>query len=208
MKISGHSLGAGVASIAGAWAALQWPAADIQVVTFGSPMPGNAMFAEVREFEPACAAATYVTQSVCPAGAAPCAAACNVHRDPGWRHPQAVSHGFCYISAILTHKGLSMQLYKLLVGRQNRVVHSLDIVPALPPLVNYAPVDYGVPFQLSSLGRAAAGCRRLSEFAPGSSPLGGSMSVRTALLLFLRRLHVHRAPARPGSDGCAKPDDC
>jgi len=44
----------------------------------------------------------------------------------------------------------SVQLYKLLVGRQNRVVHSLDIVPALPPLDNYAPVDYGVPFQLCS----------------------------------------------------------
>ncbi len=110
MKISGHSLGAGVASIAGVWAALQWPAADIQVVTFGSPMPGNAMFAEVRKFEPALAAATYVTQSVCTADAAPCAAACNAKRDPGWRHPRAAfSHGFCYILAILIHKGLSIR---------------------------------------------------------------------------------------------------
>lgn len=46
--VSGHSLGGGVALIAGAWAALQWPAADVQVVTLGSPMPGNAQFAEVR----------------------------------------------------------------------------------------------------------------------------------------------------------------
>jgi Lipase (class 3) len=46
--VAGHSLGGGVALIAGAWAALQWPAADVQVVTLGSPMPGNAQFAEVR----------------------------------------------------------------------------------------------------------------------------------------------------------------
>jgi hypothetical protein len=36
-----------------------------------------------------------------------------------------------------------MQLYKLLVGRQQRAVHTLDIVPALPPLNGYASVDYG-----------------------------------------------------------------
>lgn len=78
--VSGHSLGGGVALIAGAWAALQWPAADVQVVTLGSPMPGNAQFAE---------------------------------------------------------------LFKLLVGRSQRAVHTLDVVPALPPLDDYRPVDYG-----------------------------------------------------------------
>ena len=36
-----------------------------------------------------------------------------------------------------------LQLYKLLVGRQQRVVHTLDVVPALPPLDGYASVDYG-----------------------------------------------------------------
>lgn len=36
-----------------------------------------------------------------------------------------------------------MQLFKLLVGRQQRTVHALDVVPALPPLDNYASVDYG-----------------------------------------------------------------
>lgn len=35
-----------------------------------------------------------------------------------------------------------MQVVKLLAGRQGRVVHALDIVPALPPLDNYAHVDY------------------------------------------------------------------
>lgn len=38
---------------------------------------------------------------------------------------------------------MSLQLFKLLVGRQQRAVHTLDVVPALPPLDNYAPVDYG-----------------------------------------------------------------
>mmetsp|Transcript_18367 Transcript_18367/g.55306 ORF Transcript_18367/g.55306 Transcript_18367/m.55306 type:complete len:738 (+) Transcript_18367:203-2416(+) len=77
--VSGHSLGAALATIAGPWAALTWPAADVRVVTFGAPLTGNEQFAEV---------------------------------------------------------------VKLLAGRQGRVVHALDIVPALPPLDNYAHVDY------------------------------------------------------------------
>lgn len=35
------------------------------------------------------------------------------------------------------------QLFKLLVGRSQRAVHTLDVVPALPPLDDYRPVDYG-----------------------------------------------------------------
>ena len=46
--IAGHSLGAGVASLAAPWAALQWPSADVRCVTFGNPKPGNAAFARVR----------------------------------------------------------------------------------------------------------------------------------------------------------------
>ncbi|KAK9819269.1 hypothetical protein WJX81_002184 [Elliptochloris bilobata] len=38
---TGHSLGGGLASLAGVWAALQWPAADVRVVALGSPMVGN-----------------------------------------------------------------------------------------------------------------------------------------------------------------------
>ena len=34
-------------------------------------------------------------------------------------------------------------MVKLLAGTQNRVVHTLDIVPALPPLKNYSATDYG-----------------------------------------------------------------
>ncbi len=45
--VSGHSLGGGVAAIAGPWAALTWPAADVRVVDFGAPMSGNAQFAQV-----------------------------------------------------------------------------------------------------------------------------------------------------------------
>jgi predicted lipase len=45
--ITGHSLGAAIASVAGPWASLTWPAADVRVVTFGSPLPGNSQFAEV-----------------------------------------------------------------------------------------------------------------------------------------------------------------
>ncbi len=37
----------------------------------------------------------------------------------------------------------TVQVVKLLAGTQNRVVHTLDIVPALPPLKNYAATDYG-----------------------------------------------------------------
>ena len=44
---AGHSLGAGVASLAASWAALQWPAADVRCVTFGNPKPGNAAYARV-----------------------------------------------------------------------------------------------------------------------------------------------------------------
>lgn len=46
--VSGHSLGAALATIAGPWAALTWPAADVRVVTFGAPLTGNEQFAEVR----------------------------------------------------------------------------------------------------------------------------------------------------------------
>lgn len=44
---AGHSLGAGVASLAATWVALQWPAADIRCVTFGNPKPGNQVYSEV-----------------------------------------------------------------------------------------------------------------------------------------------------------------
>ena len=43
----GHSLGAGVASLAAPWAALQWPGADIRCVTFGNPKPGNQAYSDV-----------------------------------------------------------------------------------------------------------------------------------------------------------------
>ena len=42
----GHSLGGGVATLCGVWAALMWPAADVRVVTFGSPKVGNSDFAQ------------------------------------------------------------------------------------------------------------------------------------------------------------------
>ena len=45
---TGHSLGAGVASLCGLWATLQWVEADVRVVTFGSPAVGNQQFADVR----------------------------------------------------------------------------------------------------------------------------------------------------------------
>lgn len=44
---SGHSLGAGLATLCGVWAALQWPATDVRVVTMGSPAVGNLEFARV-----------------------------------------------------------------------------------------------------------------------------------------------------------------
>ena len=44
---AGHSLGAGVASLAAPWAALQWPGADIRCVTFGNPKPGNQAYSDV-----------------------------------------------------------------------------------------------------------------------------------------------------------------
>ena len=47
---AGHSLGAGVASLAATWAALQWPGADIRCVTFGNPKPGNQAYADVSWF--------------------------------------------------------------------------------------------------------------------------------------------------------------
>ncbi|KAK9786889.1 hypothetical protein WJX73_001830 [Symbiochloris irregularis] len=42
----GHSLGGGVASLCGVWAAQTWPAADVRVVTFGSPKVGNQDWAQ------------------------------------------------------------------------------------------------------------------------------------------------------------------
>lgn len=41
----GHSLGAGLATICGPWAAETWPASDVRVVNFGSPKAGNQEFA-------------------------------------------------------------------------------------------------------------------------------------------------------------------
>ena len=35
------------ATLCGVWAALQWPAADVRVVTMGSPAVGNDAFARV-----------------------------------------------------------------------------------------------------------------------------------------------------------------
>jgi len=45
---TGHSLGGGLASLCGVWAALQWPGADVRVVTLGSPMVGNQAWVDVR----------------------------------------------------------------------------------------------------------------------------------------------------------------
>lgn len=53
---AGHSLGGAVATLIGPWAALQWPAADVRVTTFGSPQVGNEAFAQARS--PACNACT------------------------------------------------------------------------------------------------------------------------------------------------------
>ena len=50
---TGHSLGAGVASICGLWATLQWVEADVRVVTFGSPAVGNQAWVDVRSQPPA-----------------------------------------------------------------------------------------------------------------------------------------------------------
>ena len=41
VNVTGHSLGAGVASICAVWAALQFPTADVRLITFGSPKVGN-----------------------------------------------------------------------------------------------------------------------------------------------------------------------
>ena len=35
------------ATLCGVWSALQWPAADVRVVTMGSPAVGNVEFARV-----------------------------------------------------------------------------------------------------------------------------------------------------------------
>ncbi len=45
--IAGHSLGGAIANLAGPWAALQWPSADIQVITSGAPTVGNQQFGDV-----------------------------------------------------------------------------------------------------------------------------------------------------------------
>ncbi len=45
---TGHSLGGGLASLCGVWAALQWPGADVRVVTLGSPKVGNQAWVDVR----------------------------------------------------------------------------------------------------------------------------------------------------------------
>lgn len=41
----GHSLGGGLATICGPWAAETWPTADVRVISFGSPKAGNDEFA-------------------------------------------------------------------------------------------------------------------------------------------------------------------
>ncbi|KAK9806405.1 hypothetical protein WJX73_002637 [Symbiochloris irregularis] len=40
----GHSLGGALATLGSAWAALQWPDADVRCITFGSPRVGNQAF--------------------------------------------------------------------------------------------------------------------------------------------------------------------
>lgn len=37
-----------------------------------------------------------------------------------------------------------MQALKAVVGRQMRVIHALDVVPALPPLATYSTADFGI----------------------------------------------------------------
>ena len=45
VDVTGHSLGAGVASLAAVWASMTWPTADVRLVTFGSPKVGNSDWA-------------------------------------------------------------------------------------------------------------------------------------------------------------------
>jgi len=37
-----------------------------------------------------------------------------------------------------------VQALKAVVGRQMRVIHALDVVPALPPLDSYSTADFGI----------------------------------------------------------------
>lgn len=45
IECTGHSLGGGLATICGVWAAMVWPQSDVRIVTFGSPKAGNSDFA-------------------------------------------------------------------------------------------------------------------------------------------------------------------
>ena len=90
---TGHSLGAGLASICGVWASAQWVGADIRVVTFGSPATGNEQWAEVRTGR---SARTRSMQRVrnprC--GFVACRRALGVRRTGGSMHA-AASRGVC-----------------------------------------------------------------------------------------------------------------
>ena len=45
VECTGHSLGAGLATLCGVWATENWPQSDVRGVTFGSPKVGNSDFA-------------------------------------------------------------------------------------------------------------------------------------------------------------------
>lgn len=151
---AGHSLGGGLASLAGVWAALQWPAADVRVVTLGSPMVGNQAWVDVRAPAQPCPARPVSSLQ----GGLPGAASGWQLRDRSalcgccgwWLHTGSSaarrrSAGRCLHAQQL---GALVQAFRAVVGRSYRVVDRWDIVPSLPPFEDYAPLPFPLWIQV------------------------------------------------------------
>ena len=166
---TGHSLGAGVASICGVWASAQWVGADIRVVTFGSPATGNEQWAEVC----ACACTPmFAPDAECSLHAhLLCMLAPETHVEiaellmlffvvrPSQQGPKCEAGGGAAMCGRLwlcmaDGDGLEFtQAFKRAVGRSYRVIDRLDVVPALPPFESYVQLDFPLWIQVWALGR-------------------------------------------------------
>ncbi len=186
---TGHSLGGGLASLCGVWAALQWPGADVRVVTLGSPKVGNQAWVDVRArpgrpARPAPARARKGgLQSLlrCPAGGrARCGMACMCSP---WRRWHAYGfagrllqgtrvrmgcHGIVLLGscATLADKAVDAtdmrvrQAFRTVVGRSYRMVDRWDVVPSLPPFEDYIPLPFPLWIQARAQLRTIGGTER------------------------------------------------
>ena len=134
------------ATLCGVWSALQWPAADVRVVTMGSPAVGNVEFARVS-FSPSMFRLSTLPCLKHEPGQIHCGSVTQLQIGQRARMMPCVRTWDLSRTSSISFLGC-VQAFKLAVGREYRLVDRLDVVPALPPFTGYIQPDFPLWIQV------------------------------------------------------------